>query len=53
MPLKGIFPPIETALKMEPEDLGPYLLKYLATQGGSIDRYNFTPHGSRRCLSEI
>ena len=32
MSFKDIFPPIETALEMEPEELAPFVLKYLATQ---------------------
>jgi len=45
MALKDIFPPIETALEMEPEELGPLVLKYLATQGENINRYNMTLPG--------
>ena len=41
MSFKDIFPPIETALEMEPEELAPFVLKYLATQP-QINRYNFT-----------
>jgi uncharacterized protein (TIGR02391 family) len=46
MALKDILPPLETALEMEPEELGPFLLKYLATQGDNINRYNFTLPGN-------
>ena len=42
MSFKEIFPPIATALEMEPEELGPFVLRYLATQGEQINRYNFT-----------
>jgi len=42
MSFKAIFPPIETALEMEPEELAPFVLQYLATQGSNINRYNFT-----------
>lgn len=41
MSLKDIFPPIETALEMEPEELAQFVLKYLATES-QINRYNFT-----------
>jgi hypothetical protein len=47
MALKDIFPPIETALEMEPEELGALVLKYLATQGENIYRYNMTLPGGR------
>ncbi len=42
MSFKTIFPPIDTALEMEPEELAPFVLQYLATQGSNINRYNFT-----------
>ena len=38
---KEIFPPIETALDMEPEELAPFVLKHL-DRIGSINRYNYT-----------
>lgn len=38
---KDIFPPIETAMELEPEELAPFVLKYLEKQKG-INRYNFT-----------
>ena len=41
MSFKAIFPPIDTALEMAPEELGPFVLKYLATQP-QINRYNFS-----------
>jgi len=41
MSFKSIFPPIDTVLEMEPEELAPFVLKYLATQD-QINRYNFT-----------
>lgn len=42
-----IFPPYETAMAMEPEELAPFVLRYLARVEGSPDRgqlnrYNFT-----------
>ena len=39
--LKEIFPPIETALVMEPEELAPFVLKHLK-ELGHINRYNYT-----------
>lgn len=39
--LKTIFPPIELALEMEPEELAPFVLKHLK-EIGSINRYNYT-----------
>src|SRR6266436_8148731 len=41
MSFRSIFPPIDTVLEMEPEELAPFVLRYLATQG-EINRYNFT-----------
>ena len=41
MTFEAIFPPIETVLEMEPEELAPFVLKYLAGQP-NINRYNFT-----------
>lgn len=38
---KDIFPPVETVLEMEPEELAPFVLKYLNTQK-NINRYNFS-----------
>lgn len=38
---KEIFPPIETALDMEPEELAPFVLKHLS-KIGHINRYNYT-----------
>lgn len=38
---KEIFPPIETALDMEPEELAPFVLKHLK-KIGNINRYNYT-----------
>ena len=37
---KEIFPPIETALDMEPEELAPFVLKHLK-KIGDINRYNY------------
>jgi len=42
MAFKGTFPPIETALDMEPEELAPFVLRDLASRGQSnINRYNY------------
>jgi hypothetical protein len=41
MSFKEIFPPIATTLEMEPEELAPFVLRYLAKQG-QINRYNFS-----------
>ncbi len=38
---KSIFPPIETALEMEPEELAPFVLKHLS-KIDHINRYNYT-----------
>ncbi len=38
---KTIFPPIELALEMEPEELAPFVLKHLK-EIGKINRYNYT-----------
>lgn len=38
---KEIFPPIETALELEPEELAPFVLKHLS-KVGHINRYNYT-----------
>jgi len=37
----SIFPPIETALELEPEELAPFVLKHLK-QLRDINRYNYT-----------
>ena len=39
--MKTIFPPIETALEMEPEELAPFVLKHLS-EIDNINRYNYT-----------
>ncbi len=39
---KNVFPPIETALDMEPEELAPFVLKHLKETGGKINRYNYS-----------
>ena len=37
------FPALEEVIKMEPEELAPFVLKYLKTQPeDSLNRYNFT-----------
>jgi uncharacterized protein (TIGR02391 family) len=41
---KEIFPPIETALDMEAEELAPFVLKHLK-RVGKINRYNYTLRG--------
>lgn len=38
---KKIFPPIETVLDMEPEELAPFVLKHLSNVS-NINRYNYT-----------
>lgn len=38
---KDIFPPIETVLDMEPEELAPFVLKHLESTD-HINRYNYT-----------
>ena len=38
---KNIFPPIETTLEIEPEELAPFVLKHLK-QIGKINRHNYT-----------
>ncbi|OQY64743.1 TIGR02391 family protein [Microgenomates bacterium UTCPR1] len=38
---KDIFPPIETALNLEPEELAPFVLKHLK-EAGHINRHNYT-----------
>lgn len=38
---KEIFPPIETALDMEPEELAPFVLRHLK-KIGKINRYNYS-----------
>jgi len=43
MGFRDIFPPVETALDLEPDELAPFILRDLATRGqGSINRYNYT-----------
>lgn len=39
---KEIFPPIETALELEPEELAPFVLKHLNQMGGRINKHNYT-----------
>lgn len=43
--LKEFFPPIETALDMEPEELAPFVLKHLE-KVGKINRYNYSISGN-------
>lgn len=38
---KDIFPPIETVLELEPEELAPFVLKHLS-KVNKINRYNYT-----------
>ncbi len=44
MSFQDEFPPIDNALEMEPEELAPFILKYLSTREntGQMNRYNFT-----------
>lgn len=44
MSFQDEFPPIENALEMEPEELAPFILKYLSNteNTGMMNRYNFT-----------
>ncbi len=45
--LNEIFPPAETLLELEPEDIAPLLLEYLNQGSGrQLNRYNFTLQGS-------
>ena len=38
-----IYPPVETVLEMEPEELAPIVLKHLARPGqGKLNLHNFT-----------
>jgi len=39
---KEIFPPIETALELEPEELAPFVLKHLKQMGGGLSKHNYT-----------
>ncbi|MFC1716560.1 TIGR02391 family protein [Candidatus Poribacteria bacterium] len=43
--IKEIFPPIETALELEPEELAPFVLQHLNT-GIRINRHNYTSGNS-------
>ncbi len=48
------FPTIDEILKMEPEELAPFLLKYLKKQPvGSINRYNFTLLSDQSIYKEL
>lgn len=44
MSFQDEFPPIENAPEMDPEELAPFILKYLSTREntGKMNRYNFT-----------
>ena len=43
MTLQDIFPPPEDLLELEPEDIAPLLLQYIAQgEGRKINRYNIT-----------
>jgi uncharacterized protein (TIGR02391 family) len=44
MSFQNEFPPIENSMEMEPEELAPFVLKYLSTRErtGKMNRYNFT-----------
>jgi uncharacterized protein (TIGR02391 family) len=39
---REIYPPVETVLEMEPQELAPIILKHLSQSGSQINRYNFT-----------
>lgn len=39
---KEIFPPIETALELEPEELAFFVLKHLKRMGRGINKHNYT-----------
>ena len=39
---KEIFPPIETALELEPEELAPFVLKHLQQMGRGLSKHNYT-----------
>ena len=41
MRYQDIFPSVDVALELEPEELGPFVLKHLAGQGEQINRYNY------------
>lgn len=41
MQFKDAFPPIEISIELDPEDLAPFVLRYLSNQK-NINRYNFT-----------
>ena len=41
MPFKETFPPVETAMELGPEELGPFILRDLAKRD-SFKRYNYT-----------
>ena len=45
MDFKEIFPPLETALEMAPEELGPFVLRQLKTIP-HINRHNYTLEGN-------
>lgn len=38
-----VFPPVETVLEMEPEELAPFVLKHISeTPSGGLNRYNYS-----------
>lgn len=43
MPYKDIFPPPENVIEMEPEELAPFILKYLSVAGTQeLNKHNFS-----------
>jgi uncharacterized protein (TIGR02391 family) len=43
MRFSEVFPPLETALELQPEELAPFLLRHLASMGqNNINRHNYT-----------
>lgn len=42
-PFSQIFPPVETVLEMEPEELAPFVLQQISSvQDGNLNRYNYS-----------
>jgi uncharacterized protein (TIGR02391 family) len=46
-------PPPEQVLEMEPEELAPYILRYLQKNPNNINRYNFTLLNDHELLSRL
>lgn len=54
MGILSAFPPLEEIIGMEPEELAPYLLRYLKTQPENyINRYNFTMLNEREIIDAL